>query len=80
VPGAAALLALHGEPGTAAYLVVLALAFITIMLVGAGAFFGFVFLLDDKRGKYAFLAIVHVPAVLFLSIALRMLAAAWRAI
>ena len=80
IPGALALMALHGEPGTGAYLVVLALAFITIMFVAAGAFLGFVFLLDEKKGKYVFLAIVHVPAVLFFSIALRMLAAAWRAI
>jgi hypothetical protein len=80
LPGAAAFFALHGEPGTSAYLAVLVLAFITIMFVAAGAFMGFVFLLDGKKDKYAFLAIVHVPAVLFFSIALRMLVAAWRAI
>jgi hypothetical protein len=81
LPGAAALIALRGEPGTGAYLIVVALSFITIILVCAGGVFGFVFLLTEKKKqRYALLAIVHVPAIVFLSIDLRLLVAAWRAI
>ena len=80
VPGAAALIALHGEPGPGSYLLVVALACITIMVVAAGGFLGFAFLLGEGKYKYPFLAVVHLPAVLFLSIALRLLSAAWRAI
>jgi hypothetical protein len=77
VPGALALILLRGDPGPIALLIVSVTGVLTIMLVGGGTLFGLVFLTSEKL-DYRLMAIIHLPAILFFSVAFRLLTAAWR--
>jgi hypothetical protein len=77
VPGALALLALRGDTSFAGFYVAAALALFMVFAVGVGTVaFGFLSMAGSARDVLTFWALALFPAVVFIALAVRLLAVA----